>query len=258
MNAVWDESSTQACDMLDRLAKSSATGQPTETNETFEGLKTITINVIASISFGAKRSWAGATGSKVPIGFKTTFTTSILTIVQNLFVAIFLSAKLLTLPFMPKSAQKIGIAKKEFPLHLQEIIAQERRSPSSASTLIASLVRLADQDKSASEQSSKTSTYLTEEEITGNLFNFTIAGFDTTANTLAYSIMALALYPEWQDWIIVGIDEVAQLHHGADYTSSFPLLTRCLALMVGTSLFSRPTLPMLSAIPYVHAKVCPD
>jgi cytochrome P450 len=94
------------------------------------------------------------------------------------------------------------------------------------------LVRLADNDKRRASHSSKVSTYLTEEEIMGNLFAFTIAGYETTSTTLAYAVMMLAIDPEWQDWIVHEIDKVTSLHPEADYASIFPLLTRCLALMV--------------------------
>ena len=45
-------------------------------------------------------------------------------------------------------------------------------------------------------------------EILGNLFQFTAAGFDTTANTMAYAIKILAIETKWQDWIIEEIDSV--------------------------------------------------
>jgi len=94
------------------------------------------------------------------------------------------------------------------------------------------LVRLADSDKSKLARSSKTATFMTEDEITGNLFLFTMAGFDTTANTLVYAIMALALEPDWQDWIFEGINEVSRRQPDGQYSVSFPLQTRCLALLV--------------------------
>ena len=137
MNAVWDESSTQASDMLGKFTEPSTTGEAGETNGTFAGFKTLTINMIGSVCFGTRRSWAEAVGTEAPPGCKMTFMKSILTIVDNLFVAVFLSPKLLKLRLMPRTAQKVGVAKTEFPLHLRDSIAQERRSPSSRNTLIA-------------------------------------------------------------------------------------------------------------------------
>jgi len=259
MAAVWDESSTQGHDMIAQVNENSPVDKPGFSNSTFQDMKNITINVIGSVGFGESRSFSGAASIKPPAGFKTTSIGSTLAIVDNLAAAVFVPAKLMTLPFMPRGAKQVGYAKTEFPRHLNESIAKERRSPSSKNSLITSLVKLADQDRSAAGKTSKTSTYLTEEEITGTLFVFTVAGFDTTANTLTYCILSLALNPEWQDWIIEGIDAVAETHPDGDYSTSFPLQTRCLALMVN-QYFSKPNpLPQLtnySTKPFAYSLRC--
>ena len=61
---------------------------------------------------------------------------------------------------------------------------------------------------------------------------FTAAGFDTTANTMAYAMVILAVYPHLQDWICEEIDEVLD-GKGDDlsYSDVFPRLVRTLALM---------------------------
>lgn len=71
----------------------------------------------------------------------------------------------------------------------------------------------------------------------GNLFVFTAAGFDTTANTMGYAMTLLAVYPEWQGWIVEEIDEVlADQAEGTEgeleYNEIFPRLVRVLAVMV--------------------------
>jgi cytochrome P450 len=115
------------------------------------------------------------------------------------------------------------------------------------------LVRLSDQAReqernesrhfATSEKSLATANiqYLTEEEIAGNLFIFTAAGFDTTSNTMSYAICLLAAFPEWQAWIQAEIDVVRgdlRNDHVAmqNYAMSFPKLTRCLAVMVSYSI----------------------
>jgi len=232
MTAVWDESTAQACDMLALIKNAAKAGKSSNYTSTPEDMKTITINVIGFVGFGASRSFLEAASKEPPKGFKTTFMASILLIVNNFFVTILVPANVLLLSFMPKGAKELGTAKLEFPLHLKEKIAEERRSPGLKNNLIATLVRIADESGGEAAKTSKMSAYLTEEEITGNLFNFTIAGFDTTANTLTYAIMELAINPEWQDWITEGIDAVSEAHPDREYATIFPLLTRCLALMV--------------------------
>ncbi|RAL66550.1 hypothetical protein DID88_006240 [Monilinia fructigena] len=202
MKAVWYESVSQASDMISDFTKPQKRINSRKRNIILEGLKTITINVIGSVGFGTQRDWGQEPGSSTsPTGFQATFMLSILTIVNNFFAAALIPSTLLMLPIMPKGARNLGISKIEFTRYLNQSIAKERRpiATSSRNTLITSLVRLADQDKRSTAMSLTTSTYLTEEETTGSLFNFTIAGFDTTANTLAYAIICLAINPEWQD-----------------------------------------------------------
>ncbi|KAF7869848.1 hypothetical protein EAF04_004632 [Stromatinia cepivora] len=230
---VWNESLTQTQDMISALSKPSMSNELSSKNVTFEGLRTITINVIGFVCFGTHRSWGEAVSAKTPAeGFQTTFMSSVLTIVDNLFATVFIPTEYLTLSFMPNYIKKIGIAKKEFPLHLNQSIAEERRSPSSRNSLLTSLVKITDQHTKSLP--SKTSTYLSEQDITGNLFAMSIGGFDTTANTLSYSIMCLALQPKWQDWIVTEIDKVQELYPDSDYSTTFPLLTRSLAIMYET------------------------
>ena len=201
------------------------------------GVRTITINVIGFASYGSRRTWTSAmTDSEPPQGFNLSLMDTISVIVDNLMVSLVTLSRLLQLSIMPRSVRRIGLAVQEFPLHAKSIIARERECSQSVNTgintLMGSLVRAADTDPpSGSEKSSQSAIHLSEDDIMGNLFIFTIGGFDTTANTLAYAIMVLALEPLWQDWVVVEIDEVKRHHPNRSYSESFPLLTRCLALM---------------------------
>lgn len=147
---------------------------------------------------------------------------ALLTIVKNHVISVFVPARIQTLSFMPQILKNLGLATTEFLQYASEIIAKERISLGSNS-LLGALVKAADDEKQ--------SLSLSEEEITGNLFNTTLVGFDTTASTMAYAIMVLAMRPEMQDWIFEEVDRVTALHPAAAYETTFPLVTRCLALM---------------------------
>ena len=77
---------------------------------------------------------------------------------------------------------------------------------------------------------------LSDEEMMGNLFVFTGAGFDTTANTISYALITLARYPQWQEWLFEEIDDILPREAAADeeldYATVFPKATRVLALML--------------------------
>ena len=76
---------------------------------------------------------------------------------------------------------------------------------------------------------------LNDAEVLGNLIIYSIAGHETTAGTLSYSILLLAAYPEWQDWIAEEIHTVLQGQKSPEiwgYEKLFPQLKRCLAVLV--------------------------
>jgi hypothetical protein len=195
---------------------------------------------------------------------------------ENLLSAAFLPASLLKLPIMPRVLQRLGVALTRLPSLTRNMLDQERqrassiasragdiltaKSDGSPTTIMSTLVRLSDQEKNRAEGDNAnvlkpdqplkrdTKSYLTEEEIAGNLFIFTAAGFDTTANTMAYAVTLLAVYPEWQAWIQIEIDSVlGGLSKTPDYATEFPRLTRCLAVMVSLQprllVFFRRALP---------------
>jgi cytochrome P450 len=124
---------------------------------------------------------------------------------------------------MPSAVQTIGTAVEEFPRYAAEIIQQQREQNDTSGNLIKTLV--------SNLRSNKTDS-LTENEIVGNLFNFSIAGFDTTANTVAYAIMSLAVDPDLQDWIFEEVVEANTRYPGSEYDKCFPMLKRSVALMV--------------------------
>ncbi|KIW22830.1 uncharacterized protein PV07_11088 [Cladophialophora immunda] len=222
------------------------------TDDTMRGMKQIAINVLGTAGFGISRPWKEETSSR-PEGYRTTYMEATKTVVENIIESAVMPARLLTLPIFAPSWQNIGHAKNEFPLHTREMLENERKlqrdSPEPRSNLMSMLVRLADSSKPNGDVGSKAgdlskagSQGLSEEEILGNLFIFTSAGFDTTANTMAYALALLATYPEWQDWLyeeihaVVGATEAENL----DYAEIYPRLPRCLALMLETMRFFPP------------------
>ena len=242
MDAVRNESSSQAREMIETLTQKPETEEIEscsngETNGTIEGLRTIAINLIGIAGYGNRQKWAQtASSAKPPPDHKLTFMETLLAIVNNHILAVFIPARVLTLSFSPQAIQRLGHATSEFPHYARDMIAKERNS-SRSNTLLGPLVKVADEGK-------KGSLPFSEAEVTGNLFNFTLAGFDTTASTMAYAIMSLALQPELQDWIIDEIDAVATLHQDSEYESTFPLLVRCLALMVRNTFLLSATLAL--------------
>ncbi|EXJ74386.1 uncharacterized protein A1O5_02682 [Cladophialophora psammophila CBS 110553] len=221
------------------------------TDDTMRGMKQIAINVLGTAGFGISQPWKEEKSSR-PKGYRMTYMEATKTVVESIIEAAVMPAKLLTLPIFAPSWQNIGHAKNEFPLHTREMLENERKlqydSPEPRSNLMSMLVRLSDSSKpngdlhSKAGELSKSSQVLSEEEILGNLFIFTSAGFDTTANTMAYALALLATYPEWQDWLYEEINTVvgARGAENLEYAEIYPRLPRCLALMLETMRFFPP------------------
>jgi hypothetical protein len=218
------------------------------------GLRTIAMNVLARIAYGHNKPFVSSSPPTKPSA-DISYVDAISLVTEYLIYAAFLPASFLGLPFMPQVSRRLGTALERLPALTQDMLNQERQKSATVSpditqttvspdnnrgTIMEILVQLSDQEKNREDAPKPESLYktnkkfLTEEEIAGNLFIFTAAGFDTTANTMSYAVTLLAVYPEWQAWIQTEIDTVfgGPDSSPTDYADAFPKLTRCLAVMV--------------------------
>lgn len=224
---VWTETLQQAQSMINYLMEHPG-------NETLEGLRSIAINVIGKAGYNWQQPWSpneldippkSATGKEAYFGMLGLVTTMILE-------AALLPRKVMQLPFMPLALQSMGYHLERAPGYIQEILRNERESDSSKrhseSNFLSLMLQFAEEEDSDHE----TKPSLTQEEISGNLFVFTSAGFETTANTMGFAVILLALYPEWQDWIQYEIHGLDISGFNWTYENTFPKCKRTLALMV--------------------------
>jgi cytochrome P450 len=230
---VWDESLCQAKAMAHHwLAQNDG-----KTNNVAEDTRIVALHILTAAGFGITQDFAEGSRKPAP-GHELSLRESLLLILSNLFTAIIGLWKVNFLhPFLPKDIKRIGLAVKEFGKYMDEILQHERQArmkdPGSLKpNLISSLVRASDEAKEAPGVNS--SVPLSDEEIKGNIFIFHLAGHDTTANTLAYSFTLLALYPEYQKWLMEEIKEVVGAAENPEYETSHPRLKRCLAVMYET------------------------
>ncbi|TLD09466.1 hypothetical protein PspLS_12014 [Pyricularia sp. CBS 133598] len=266
---VWHESVEQASSLADvLLSSSSLTPAEDRSTDTIPGLRSIAINVLSRIAYGSGKSftvWNPSYDPKTDMSYVDAIAIS----TDLLIAAAFIPAWIMRLPVMPISLQTLAAALPKLPDLTKNMLEQERERISSSSaddmttttgakkrpdTIMTTLLRLSDQAKEeAASGDNKARTadgassvgnkaYLTEPEIQGNLFVFTAAGFDTTANTMAYAVALLAAHPQWQPWIQAEIDSVAGSvtcdQQGKlqvpEYGEVFPKLIRCMAVMLET------------------------
>ncbi|KAI9039439.1 cytochrome P450 [Aspergillus affinis] len=102
---------------------------------------------------------------------------------------------------------------------------------------------------------------LTDCEIIGNLHIFTIAGHETTATTLRFALVLLAMHPDVQEWLQDCVDEVIQDQPSDpkewEYGVMFPRLIAPLCVMLETLRLCPPvvTVPKWTAsnpVPITH------
>lgn len=230
-NLVWVESLHQASDMLQYWVQHDHNGLCSTVQDT----KRLALHVLAKAGLGQTHSFQSAIDS-TDTATEMNYRDSISVILQHAVIVMMLPPRLLLLPFLPKKLLRIGNAIVAFKKYMTEILNEEKnlvgQQKPGGGNLMSSLVR-------ASEEASQTPSQhgqagLTTDEILGNMFIFNSAGHETTANTLSYGILLLAVYPKWQNWVAEEVVHV--LKDGKietwNYEDVFPRLKRCCAIMV--------------------------
>lgn len=224
---VWKESLRQAGDMIDEWSAHREEGVNTTSDDTM----TLALHVLTSAGFGT--SYSFKTGEAIlPAGHTMSYRDALNTVLRGIIAVFVFPHAVFSLPFAPKSARRLGTAIREFQAYMAEMVAKERlmiskRDPGTGN-LMSSLVRASDQAKENA---------LTDDEIFGNTFIYNLAGHETTANTLAYAINLLAVFPGCQDWLYEELKTVLEDPNSTsapDYEVIFPKLKRCLAVMYET------------------------
>jgi hypothetical protein len=176
-------------------------------------------------------------------------------VLDNAIFLMLVPPRLLLLPLLPKSWARIGKAAADFKQHMMRMLDEEtsllERGKTGTGSLMTSFVRALDTHRKEeanvkSDAGQSPSKGLTVDEIFGNIFVINFAGHDTTANTLAFSMLLLAANPEVQDWVAEELQEVVKNDDSEnwDYSVLFPELKRCRAVLVSIPLsesnFSEP------------------
>lgn len=236
--AVWEESLKQARQMLDvRMTQHNGEG-------TLDAVRKdcvlIALHVLSSAGFGHTHDFSGGL-RQVPEGHTKSFSEALMFLLQNiLHVFLFGNLKLPSF-LMPAKLAEIKTTIREFTEYLTEIVAYNRATTQGggggqAADIVGSLVEADEaakrEEKTGGSSFAGKSLTLTDSETLGNLYVFQLAGFETTANALSYTIPFLARNPDIQAWVAEEIDAVAKMEQSWDYETMFPKFARCLALMV--------------------------
>ncbi|EME43155.1 cytochrome P450 monooxygenase-like protein [Dothistroma septosporum NZE10] len=233
---VFKESIEQTQGLLGEVI---GNGEEGETAKLFDMMKKITINVLSGAGMGTSVPWSDEENARLKPkeGFRLTYMEAVKVVIDCIAGPIILPKWFLdNYPsFLPghKLMKSLSYALDEFPSHTMDLLEQEKQRTENSdgqtrSNIMSQLLQASEGDKGGKA--------LSDDEMMGNLFIFTAAGFDTTANTLSYALVLLARYPQWQQWIFEEIDKIMPEDPTAelDYTGTFPEATRVLAIMLET------------------------
>lgn len=207
---VWQSATKQARQMMETMPQ-----EPLSLKKVNDKINTITMHVLSYAGFGHDYDFNAGLGI-VPAGHKKSFADTMTFLLLNIVQSFLL--KLTNLPerFMTTKWQSIKVAERELSLYFKESL------DSGKGDLVNSIL------EANAEAKKDSKSYLSQEEMYGNLFLLQLAGFETTSSALQLSLARIAAEPELQDWIMAGAGKIA------DYISTFPRQVRCLAVMYET------------------------
>lgn len=218
--------------------------------ETLDGLRSVAINVLGSAAYGYSQPWSpgfaeslsgGSSNDEKTWGSgRIAYFKTVALVVDSFIAAVLIPNSLKKLPFMPESLQFIGRQMERVPQYVKEIFDAHQNTKNTAEPVEGKSSRkenvldmLLQYSQNREKAAATNGLYLTEDELSGNLFVFTGAGFDTTANTMGYAVMLLTAYPEYQRWIREELCALDNTNVSADeYEKGFALCPRTLAVMV--------------------------
>lgn len=241
MKLVWDESLRQVKNLLvywDASAPSIPSVQ--------QDFQTVAINVLAATAFRKSYEFQGS--AEEAQDDITSYRSTLATVLDNAILLMLMPFQYMKGPFVPNKLVQVGDAARAFKGHMINMLDQEtkalRENKSGSGGMMSSFVRALDVHEREVAESPELKVSkdgkrgLSIDEIFGNVFILNFAGYDTTANIIAYASYLLATKPEVQDWLAAEIAAVVGSSEAPieawDYHTLFPQLKRCRAILLET------------------------
>lgn len=252
---VWNETRSQT----NRLVSSWSCESPSSVQSDVNGL---TLAVIAKAGFGQELEWKSESGNSetaLPAGHSLTFLEAMTKTMIYMIPVLLMPRWLMRITPLRHAA----IAHGEFEHYVREMIRMEKyrisKSGNNESTairgnLLTSVLQASADHASAAEKSNDFATRkqsFTEDEVMGNLFLYLLAGYETTANSILYGLICLALYPDMQEHVIGELDRVHreaadQGRSDLTYSDDFSKLEYTYGFMVSKA--ESPSRPFLHSL----------
>jgi cytochrome P450 len=248
MSYVWSESLQQTREMIHAWSSMSSAGIPSVAKD----MRTLSLNVLAAIGFRRSFQFRSSDDSAaIREGGIFSYRDALQIVLDNVILLMLIPRHHLTYSWMPESLQRIGLAASDFKNHMVQMLDEETKllnqGEKGSGSLMTSFIRALDsKDKGIG---SNTPQGLSVDEIFGNTFFINFAGHDTTANTLAFSTLLLAAYPDVQEWVA---EELASIKDKTEeewsYADLFPRLKRCQAVLVSNIRYQKTPIQYTSEL----------
>ncbi|KAE8380606.1 cytochrome P450 [Aspergillus bertholletiae] len=249
---VWEETIRQTNEMVQYWEDEHSQGSSSPEfilPDPREDILKFTLNIICSVGYGVNLPFRPAvensTGNAEGLfkdavrpspGFQFTFRSAMEYLnkhITTMFIANGYLPKIIprsALPFFKKDFDAFD----DIGKYLRALVSTTEAKETLSQNLIDGLVR----SKQHGDKNQGLHSKLTDDEIRGNLFLFTIAGHETTATTLRYALVLLALNPDAQEYLYEGIQEATcdEPHNPVDwdYGRVYPKLISPLCVMLET------------------------
>jgi cytochrome P450 len=233
MGYVWSESMRQTQQLVDAWSSSSSPGIASVAKDT----RTLSLNVLAAVGFRRSSSFRASDEAAIEKeGDMFSYRDALQIVLDNVILLMLIPYHHLGYSWLPVSLRRLGTAAADFKVHMAHMLELEikalNRGEKGSGGLMTSFVRAMDAE--SKEKTGKLAQGLSVDEIFGNTFVINFAGHDTTANTLAFSTLLLAVHPKVQAWVTEEIQKVVAgiSEDEWNYTELYPRLVRCRAVLV--------------------------
>ncbi|KAK5631625.1 hypothetical protein RRF57_007339 [Xylaria bambusicola] len=180
-----------------------------------KGVYSLTMDVMGTVSFGQQAAQNNDKGGHLPKGHRLSLLGALRGVIMHLPHILLVPKAVLRCTW-----RKVYTAYTELDQYMDELLLQGSTDLGEGSDGIRSKQNLLKAILRSSKENEKRNpgvigakVSLTNQEIKGNLFIFLLAGYDTTANTIIYACVILALYPNIQSAIV---DEVREFYKLGD------------------------------------------
>ncbi|PVI08601.1 cytochrome P450 [Periconia macrospinosa] len=211
---VWTETISQAQSMLEHWNCNKGVGVVPDVNV---DANRFALHVLSKAFFNRPMAWDDKT--VIPPGHKLSYSKAISTVFKN-YSTLFMIPKPV-LKISPAQEHKLCLeAYDEFKIYMEEMVADEKQH-------IASTQDSSDNDNLLqnfvkASQSPDTETQIPDAAVFGNLFIFTLAGHETSANTLTFALSLLACRPDFQAALHADINDILGARRDTPASWTYP------------------------------------